>query len=88
MGGIEEGGGSVQEKVEKVRNRIREVLEEMERERAGGQGVKRGEGWGDEECKKKNMEVRRHLRTWRRGENRKKEYKRKKNIIRNYVRIM
>lgn len=33
---MEEGGGSVQEKVEKVRKKIREVLEEIKRERGQG----------------------------------------------------
>lgn len=53
MGGIEEGGGSLQEEVEKVRNWIRDILEEMERERTGRQGVKRGGGGGIKNVRKR-----------------------------------
>lgn len=56
----ESGGGEMQEEIEKMSRRIRELLAKTEE--GGKEKRKKGREWWDEECRQKKSKVRRALR--------------------------
>lgn len=64
------------EEWEKIEEKMRRAVREMEQEL--GTGSREKEGWWDEECRRMKKEVRRELRIWRRRGEGEKEYKEKK----------
>ncbi|XP_011868143.1 PREDICTED: uncharacterized protein LOC105562162, partial [Vollenhovia emeryi] len=74
IGEIESREG-VQEDWEEWEERIKNAIEEIEREGGGREGKR---GWWDEECKSKKREVRKVLREWRKGKGEEREYKGRK----------
>jgi len=76
MTGIEWEKRGVRIEGEKMERRIKNMIEEVEKEVGGEKQERRG--WWDEECRNKKEEVRRELRKWRKRGGDEEDYKKGK----------